>query len=139
MPPCQGRTISEDQIATAMTWSEPNCDVRIAREQAIRLLDFRQTVLCSGRDVLFLSKLSMLTDRFPWAAWPGHDLWNSLLCTPQRKPELKRIDCRALNCCDRPRTGSQSWWDKGYLGADNHVLPGRFMTEAKATLPMIGL
>ena len=45
----QGRTISEDKIATAMTWSEPNRDVRIAREQAVRLLDFRQTVLCLVR------------------------------------------------------------------------------------------
>ena len=31
----------------------------------------------------------------------------------------------------------QDWWDKGYLKADNQVLSGRFVTEAKATLPII--
>lgn len=31
----------------------------------------------------------------------------------------------------------QEWWDDGYLSADNQVIPERFLTEAKATLPML--
>jgi hypothetical protein len=31
----------------------------------------------------------------------------------------------------------QTWWHKGYQSSANQVLRERFMTEAKATLPMI--
>jgi hypothetical protein len=31
----------------------------------------------------------------------------------------------------------QEWWDRGYLKANNQVLPERFMIEVKATLPII--
>jgi hypothetical protein len=32
----------------------------------------------------------------------------------------------------------EEWWDRGYVKAENRLLPERFMTEAKATLPIIG-
>ena len=35
----QGRKLSEAMIDAAMTWSEPGRDVRIAREQAVRLIE----------------------------------------------------------------------------------------------------
>jgi hypothetical protein len=31
----------------------------------------------------------------------------------------------------------QDWWDKGYLKSINQLLPTRFLTEVKATLPLI--
>ncbi|MGE0725927.1 MAG: hypothetical protein AB7O45_16245, partial [Alphaproteobacteria bacterium] len=30
------------------------------------------------------------------------------------------------------------WWDVGYLRATGTLLPDRFMTEARATLPLLG-
>jgi hypothetical protein len=38
----QGRNISNTNIVTAMTWSEPSRDVKVAREQAVRLIDSRK-------------------------------------------------------------------------------------------------
>jgi hypothetical protein len=32
----------------------------------------------------------------------------------------------------------EEWWDKGYLKGNNQALSERFMTEAKATLPITG-
>ena len=42
-----------------------------------------------------------------------------------------------LRCTSRPAHRIQEWWERGYLKAGNHVLPERFMAEAKATLPVI--
>jgi hypothetical protein len=32
----------------------------------------------------------------------------------------------------------EEWWDRGYVKAENRVLSDRFMTEARATLPIVG-
>jgi hypothetical protein len=32
----------------------------------------------------------------------------------------------------------QEWWNAGYLKADKRTLPDRFITEARATLPLLG-
>jgi hypothetical protein len=48
----QGRNISNTNIVTAMTWSEPGRDVKVAREQAVRLIDSRKPVLCLERSGL---------------------------------------------------------------------------------------
>jgi hypothetical protein len=73
----QGRKISDAAIAGAMTWSEPSRDVRIARDQAIRLMaSGRLYCVWSGRA---LTGASLDVDHcFPWAVWPCDDLWNLL-------------------------------------------------------------
>jgi ubiquinone/menaquinone biosynthesis C-methylase UbiE len=71
----QGRTIAD--TGTSMTWSEPKRDVRIAKEQAIRLIaSSKLHCVWSGRA---LSIGSLDVDHcFPWAVWPCDDLWNLL-------------------------------------------------------------
>jgi hypothetical protein len=32
----------------------------------------------------------------------------------------------------------EEWWEMGYIKADNQLLSERFMTEARATLPIVG-
>lgn len=73
----QDRALNESTIANAMTWSDPKRDVRIAKEQALRLIE-KSTLHCvwTGR---VLSPQNLDVDHcFPWAAWPCEDLWNLL-------------------------------------------------------------
>jgi hypothetical protein len=132
----QDRKISEAKIATAMTWSEPSRDVRIAREQAVRLLESSKLYcVWSGRA---LSVESLDVDHcFPWAAWPCDDLWNLLPAHREVNQNQKRDKLPGVELLRSAQDRIQEWWEKGYLNADNQVLPERFMTEAKATLPMI--
>ena len=132
----QGRKISDAKIATAMTWSEPSRDVKIAREQAVRLLESSKLYcVWSGRT---LSVESLDVDHcFPWAAWPCDDLWNLLPAHRKVNQNQKRDKLPGAELLRSAQDRIQEWWEKGYLNADNQVLPERFMTEAKATLPMI--
>ena len=65
----------------AMNWSEPNRDVKIARDQAVRLMG-------SGR-ILTGSSLD-LDHCFPWALWPCDDLWNLGPAHREVKQQKKR-------------------------------------------------
>ena len=73
----QGRRIEDAHVAAAMVWSDPSRDVRIAREQAMRLVMIEPLhCVWTGR---LLSTSSLDIDHcFPWAAWPCDDLWNLL-------------------------------------------------------------
>jgi SAM-dependent methyltransferase len=132
----QGRTISNAKVATAMTWSEPSRDVRIARDQAIRLLGSSKLhCVWTGQA---LSAESLDVDHcFPWSAWPCDDLWNLLPAHRSVNQNQKREKLPGIELLRSAQGRIQEWWDKGYLSANNRVLPERFMTEAKATLPMI--
>jgi hypothetical protein len=131
----QGRKIPVATHAAAMTWSEPSRDVRIAREQAVRLIESSKLhCVWTGRP---LSAESLDVDHcFPWAAWPCGDLWN-LLPTLRSVNNKKRDKLPGVELLRSAQHRIQEWWEKGYLKAENQVLPDRFMTEAKATLPMI--
>jgi hypothetical protein len=64
----QGRKLSDANIAAAITWSEPTRDVRIAREQAVRLVESgRLHCVWSGRalsvDDLDVDQLAALVGR----------------------------------------------------------------------------
>jgi hypothetical protein len=132
----QGRKLSAAKIAEAMTWSEPTRDVRIAREQAVRLIESSKLhCVWSGRA---LSVDALDADHcFPWAAWPCDDLWNLLPAHRNVNQSQKREKLPGIELLRSAQDRIQEWWDKGYLKADNQVLSERFMTEAKATLPTI--
>jgi protein-L-isoaspartate O-methyltransferase len=133
----QGRRIAEAKIATAMTWSEPSRDVRIAREQACRLIGSSKLhCVWSGR-VLSVDALDV-DHCFPWTVWPCDDLWNLLPAHRSVNQNQKRDKLPGVDVLRSAQARIQEWWDKGYLKADNQVLPERFMTEAKATLPIVG-
>jgi hypothetical protein len=74
---------------------------------------------------------------FPWTAWPCDDLWNLLPAHRKVNQHQKRDKLPGVELLRSAQGRIQDWWDKGYMSAANEVLPERFMTEAKATLPMI--
>ena len=132
----QGRVLSDAKIAAAMTWSEPSRDVRISREQAVRLIESGNLhCVWSGRT---LSADTLDIDHcFPWAAWPCDDLWNLLPAHRDVNQNQKRDKLPGVELLRSAQDRIQEWWHKGYFQADNQVLSERFMTEAKATLPVI--
>lgn len=132
----QGRKLSDAKIAAAMTWSEPSRDVRIAREQALRLID-SGTLRCVWSDRVLSKNVLDIDHCFPWAAWPCGDLWNLLPTHPTVNQNQKRDRLPSVELLQSAQVRIQEWWDRGYLNADSQVLPERFMTEAKATLPVI--
>jgi SAM-dependent methyltransferase len=132
----QNRKISDAKIAKAMTWSEATRDVKIAREQAIRVLESSK-VCCvwTGRA---LSIATLDVDHcFPWAAWPCDDLWNLMPAHRDVNQNQKRDKLPGVELLRSARDRIEEWWDKGYLCAGNSVLAERFFMEVNATLPMI--
>ncbi len=132
----QGRKLSEAGIAAAMAWSEPSRDVRIARDQAVRLMKSGKLYcVWSGRA---LSADALDVDHcFPWSAWPCDDLWNLLPAHRDVNQKKKRNKLPGAELLRSAQGRIQEWWDKGYLKAPNQMLSERFMTETKATLPVI--
>jgi SAM-dependent methyltransferase len=131
----QGRKISKADIVDAMKWSEPNRDVKIARDQAVRLMRSGK-VYCvwTGRA---LTDSSLDVDHcFPWAVWPCDDLWNLLPADRAVNQHKKRDKLPGLELLQSAQQRIEGWWDRGYVKADNHLLSERFMAEAKATLPI---
>jgi len=132
----QGRKLLDAKIAAAMTWSEPSRDVRIAREQAVRLIDFGKLhCVWSGRT---LSANTLDIDHcFPWAAWPCDDLWNLLPAHRSVNQKQKRDRLPSSELLRSAQYRIEEWWVEGYLKAQNQALRERFLIEATATLPMI--
>jgi len=131
----QGRRLDDAQVAEAMRWSDPARDVALARSQALRLMETRPLhCVWSGR-ALSAERLD-IDHCFPWAAWPCEDLWNLLPADREVNQRQKRERLPGVGVLRASRERIEDWWTGGYLTAPNRVLPERFMTEARASLPM---
>lgn len=134
----QGRRFGDSTISKAMAWSEPERDVRVAREQALRLLEGPGLhCVWTGRK---LATTNLDIDHcLPWVAWPCGDLWNLLpthrIVNQNQKRDRIPGDAILRGAHDR----IQEWWQGAYLDAGNPVLPERFRIEAKASLPIVGV
>ena len=126
----QGRTIL-DGIAPAMRWSEPGRDVRIAREQALRLIETTKLhCVWSGR---LLSVETLDVDHcFPWVAWPCDDLWNLLPAHRNVNQKQKRDQLPGATVLASAQDRIKEWWMRGYQRAPNTLLAERFFTEVRA-------
>ena len=132
----QGRRLGDGAIVKATTWSEPGRDVRVAREQALRLIE-GPGLRCvwTGRA---LSSANIDVDHcLPWVAWPCGDLWNLLptLRSVNQNQKRDRLPGDAMLRAAQYRI--EQWWEGAYLQAENPVLPERFRIEARASLPIV--
>jgi hypothetical protein len=133
----QGRKIHEGGVVAAMSWSEPSRDVKVAREQSVRLLAAnRLHCVWTGRA---LSVANLDVDHcFPRAAWPCGDLWNLMPTRRDVNQNQKRDKLPGVDILRSAQDRIQEWWEAGYLKADEELLPDRFIMEARATLPLLG-
>jgi SAM-dependent methyltransferase len=132
----QGRVLDEPTMTRAMTWSDPRRDVSLARSQAVRLME-ATPVHCVWTGRALTADTLDIDHCFPWSAWPCDDLWN-LMPAHRAVNRRKRDSLPAAALLQASQDRIQDWWRRGYLTAGNPVLPERFMTEARATLPMTG-
>ena len=96
-----------------MTWSDPSRDVKIAREQAIR-------VLTSGKLFCVWTGKSLSADSldidhcFPWAAWPCDDLWNLLSTHRAVNQNQKRDRLPGTGLLRAAQERIEDWWGMAY-------------------------
>lgn len=130
----QGRKITDEAISQAMTWSEPSRDVRIAREQALRLI-VRSELPCVWTGQKLTAETLDVDHCFPWAVWPCDDLWNLLPAHRRVNQRLKRDRLPSVAVLRSAHDRIRGWWEAGYLKIENSGLPERFKLEARASLP----
>ena len=109
----QGRNLSRDRVAAAMSWSDPVRDVTLARHQAGQVLDTgRLYCVWSGKS---LSKKSLHMDHcFPWSAWPCADLWNLMPTNLAVNQNEKRAQLPSARLMMASRDRIVSWWESAY-------------------------
>ena len=133
----QGRRLDEGRIGAAMTWTEPERDVAMARMISVEMLRTGQPVCCvwTGK-ALSQAKLD-IDHAFPWTVWPCSDLWNLMPADPRVNRHLKRDRLLSEGTLRRARDRILRWWDAAYLGRRDTV-PLRLSEEARASLPGLG-
>ena len=130
----QGRQLDEQALADAMKWLEPERDVRLAREEADRLLA-GGPLYCvwTGRR---LSRRNLDIDHcFPWAIWPCGDLWNLMPAHRQVNQHEKRNLLPGDRILRQAEERILVWWNEAYRTGPNRLLGDRFAVEAATSLP----
>ena len=120
----------------AMTWSDPERDVKEARWQAERLL-------AAGDLICVWSGMRLSADRFdidhcfPWAIWPCGDLWNLMPVHRRINQHEKRDRLPGDRILRSAQDRILTWWNSAYRDRSRPVLAERFTLEAAASLPGI--
>jgi SAM-dependent methyltransferase len=130
-----GRTITSDEVMTALRWIEPTRDTNFVRAIAQRRLARGEAVRCvwSGRP---LGAGSLDIDHcLPWSAWPCGDLWNLLPASAAVNRHGKRERIVAATALADAKELIFDWWRAAYL--DDPPLRARFTEEARTTLPIL--
>ena len=132
----QEREIDDARLAAAMTWSDPDRDVKEARREAERLLATGDlTCVWSGRR---LSAGRFDIDHcFPWAIWPCGDLWNLMPVHRRINQHEKRDRLPGDRILRSAQERILTWWNSAYRDRTRPVLAERFTMEAAASLPGI--
>ena len=130
-----GISVDDTVMAAAMTWAEPNRDVRVVRERALELSTERNLYcVWSGRA---LNQESLNVDHcLPWTVWPCGDLWNLMpahrTVNQKQKKDLLPSDRLLRSAQDRVL----DWWESAYL-TEEFAVSNRFWQEANSSLPGI--
>ena len=131
-----GKTVTADEVMTALRWIEPERDTSFVRNLALRRIARGQPIRCvwSGKS---LAAGSLDIDHcLPWSAWPCGDLWNLLPASPyvNRHGKRERIVASATLAEAKPLI--IEWWRTAYL-EDEAPVRARFTEEAQTTLPIL--
>ena len=132
----QGRMLSETEVRAALGWSDPERDVALARECALKLLKIgKLECVWSGKA---LRETTLDVDHcFPWSAWPCDHLWNLMPAHREVNQREKRHRLPSASRLHDSQDRITSWWEKGYQLERNEALTTRFFAEAQAALPSL--
>ncbi len=129
----QGRSLEPGAIGAAMTWADPERDVRLARSEAGRLLE-AGPLFCvwSGKSVA--PSMLDLDHCIPWSVWPCSDLWNLMPTHRTVNQHEKRARLPGMELMHAAQDRIMSWWESAYRKSSPQ-LHERFHQEASSTLP----
>lgn len=132
----QGRMLSETEVRAALRWSDPERDVALARECALKLLKIgKLECVWSGKT---LRETTLDVDHcFPWSAWPCDHLWNLMPAHREVNQKEKRHRLPSASRLHDSQDRITAWWEKGYQLERNEALTARFFAEAQAALPSL--
>ncbi len=131
----QGREIADAEIAAAMVWAEPSRDVKIARDQAVRLADQGQ-LFCVWSGKRISIKSTDVDHCLPWSAWPCGDLWNLMPSSRQINQHEKKAKLPSDKILNASRDRMLTWWQNAYQQSPGNF-DQRFWLEASASLPWV--
>jgi hypothetical protein len=123
----QGRPVAEETFFRATRWSDPERDVRVARELALDLLK-RDRLFCvwTGKK---LKEDSLDIDHcFPWSAWLCGDLRNLLPALLSVNQSQKSDRLPSAERLAKAREIIVDWWNEGYVNNANALIGERFRT-----------
>ena len=131
----QGRTVEVGTMAAAMTWADPARDVALPRARALALMEEGVTVHCVWSGKRLVPDTLDIDHCLPWSAWPCADLWNLLPADRRVNQHGKRDRLPSAETLQYAGAAIMDWWSGAYLRPDDMVLPPRFVSEARASLP----
>ncbi|SDB22114.1 HNH endonuclease [Belnapia rosea] len=131
----QGRTMDTGILAAAMTWSDPVRDVALPRARALTLMSAGTAVHCVWSGKRLVPDTLDVDHCLPWSAWPCGDLWNLMPSHRHVNQHSKRERLPSAEALQQAGPAIADWWEAAYLRPEDHVLPVRFASEARASLP----
>ncbi|MBB5694423.1 class I SAM-dependent methyltransferase [Muricoccus pecuniae] len=131
----QGRTVDTGALAAAMTWSGPVRDVALPRARALALMESRTAVHCVWSGKRLAPDTLDVDHCLPWSAWPCSDLWNLMPAHRRVNQHSKRERLPSAEALQQAGAAIADWWAAAYLQPEDQVLPIRFASEARASLP----
>jgi SAM-dependent methyltransferase len=132
----QGRPVAEEMFYLATRWSDPERDVRVARELALDLLK-RDKLFCVWTGKRLREDSLDIDHCFPWSSWPCGDLWNLLPSLRSVNQNQKSDRLPSAERLAKARESIVDWWTAGYTHNANALIGERFRTEAMSSLPGI--
>jgi HNH endonuclease len=131
----QGRTAEAGAMVAAMTWADPVRDVALPRARALALMDGGAAVHCVWSGRRLAPETLDVNHCLPWSAWPCGDLWNLMPSHRRVNQHGKRERLPSAEALQRAGPAIADWWSAAYLRPEERVLPVRFASEARASLP----
>ncbi|MCY3852182.1 MAG: methyltransferase domain-containing protein [Gammaproteobacteria bacterium] len=131
----QGRVIDERKLRDVMAWADPERDVKISREQAMRLLENRR-LYCVWSGSRLREQSLDIDHCLPWSVWSCSDLWNLMPANRRVNQNKKKNFLPSESVMDEAQNRILEWWDQAYFRSDS-VLQEKFLVEASASLPGI--
>ena len=128
----QGRTVTDRQISSNMTWHEPTREVRRAKKRAHELIT-KGELRCVWSDVRLSARNLDMDHCLPWAVWPCGDLWN-LMPASSVTNRQKQAYLPSNDSLRKSQDRIMRWWDSAYTCAPGPMCD-RFWVEARSTLP----
>ena len=129
----QGRSIDDAVIFNSMVLEEDDREVKLAREQALSMIE-REPLFCMWSQKRLTSKNLDIDHCFPWSAWPCGDLWNLMPAHRHINQHKKRDRLPADTLLRQAEEQMMGWWSNAFID-NSPPVSERFWLEAQSSLP----